>query len=100
MKPRDDDQSTSIATQSYCYLSIPRVFLHELRALPEVAAKRTPTLLVVKELGPSVPHQSRIIIDAKRRNFVGHGVFQNNVADSARSQGTRTIGPPSIEDYY
>ena len=38
-----------------------------------------PTLLVVKELGPSVPHQSTIIIDAKRPNFVGHGVFENNV---------------------
>ena len=44
MKPRDEvatsDQSTSIATQSYCYLSIRRVFPHELRALPEMAAKR------------------------------------------------------------
>ena len=42
--PRDEvatrDQSTSIATQSYCYLSIPPVFPHELRALPEMAAKR------------------------------------------------------------
>ena len=40
MKSCDDYQSTSIATHSYCYLSIPRVFPHELRALPEMAAKR------------------------------------------------------------
>ncbi len=64
MKPRNDDQSTSIATQSYCYLSIPRVFPHELRALPEMAAKR-------KGMA-NPPHRASMFIVVLQQLFFRH----------------------------